>query len=316
MNQIALVKRAFAITRRYRVLWLFGILIALTSGGGSGGSGSNYRFRGDELQRRGITLPPELANFDPGRYLGWIVLCCGLLLILGIAALIVSYVARTALYRMVDQIEATGAAPTWREGFRLGWSHRAFRLFLLELIVGLAFLLVAAIVLGLGFSPLLLTLIGNDLAKGIGIALTVVLGLLIVLLLIAALILLSVLGQFWAREIALRDRGVGEALTSGYALVRGRWKDVGVMWLLLAGIYIGFSIVLLPIALALLAIGGGLGFAVGYGVYAATSAIVPAVLSGLPILLLILGIPLTFIAGLYATFSASAWTLAYREVAV
>lgn len=37
-------------------------------------------------------------------------------------------------------------------------------------------------------------------------------------------------------------------------------------------------------------------------------------LSGLPILLLILGVPLTFISGLYETFSASAWTLAYREV--
>ncbi len=96
MNQTALVKRAFAITRRYRVLWLFGILVALTGGGGGSGSGVNYSFQGDELQRRGITLPPELANFDPSRYIGRIIVCCSLLLILGVAALIVSYVARTA----------------------------------------------------------------------------------------------------------------------------------------------------------------------------------------------------------------------------
>ena len=48
MNQVALVKRAFAITRRYRVLWLFGILVALTSGGGGGGNGANYSFQGDD----------------------------------------------------------------------------------------------------------------------------------------------------------------------------------------------------------------------------------------------------------------------------
>ncbi len=316
MNQVALVKRAFAITRRYRVLWLFGILVALTSGGSGGGSGNglSYSFQDQDLRRWGVTLPPELANLDPGRYIGWIVLCCGLLLILGVAALIVSYVARTALYRSVNQIEATGAPPTWREGFRLGWSQRTFRLFLLELIVGVAFLLAAAVVLGLGFSPLLLLLIGNDVANGIGIALTVVLVLLVVLVLIIAVILLSVLGQFWSREIALRDRSIGEALTAGIALVRGRLKDVGVMWLLLAGIAIGFSIVILPVALALVVIGGGLGFAVGYGVYAATNAIAPAVISGLPILLLLVGVPLTFISGLYETFSSSAWTLAYREV--
>ncbi len=180
--------------------------------------------------------------------------------------------------------------------------------------MGIVFVLSAAVVLGLGFSPLLLLLAGSEVARAIGIALTVILVLLVVLVLVVAVILLSVLGQFWSREIALRDRSIGEALTSGVALVRGRLKDVGVMWLLLAGIGIGFSIVILPVVLALVVIGGGLGFAVGYGVYTATNALVPAVLSGLPILLLILGVPLTFISGLYETFSASAWTLAYREV--
>lgn len=315
MNQVALVKRAFAITRRYRVLWLFGILIALTAGGSGGGNVPNFSSGGQDLRQWGINLPPELANFDPSRYIGWFVLCCGLLLILGIAAAIVRYVASTALYRAVDQIEATGVAPTWREGFRLGWNRRAFRIFVLNLIVGVALLLAMAIMFGVGFSPLLLLLTGSDVAKGIGIALTVILVLLAIITIIIAGIALSVLGEFWAREIALRDRSIGEALTSGYALVRGRLKDVGVMWLLMAGIYIGFSIVLLPVVLALMAIGGGLGFAVGYGVYAATNAILPAVLCGLPIFMLIVGVPLTFISGLYVTFTSSAWTLTYREVA-
>lgn len=318
MNQSALLKRAFAITRRYRALWLFGILVALTTGGGGGsggsGNGTRYNLSDVDLQRWGITIPPQIAHFDPGRNIGWIVACCCGLLLLGLAAVIVQYMARTALYRMVDQIEATGAAPTWRQGFRLGWSNRAFRIFLLELLVGIVVFLIVLVILATAASPLVLLAVGNDVVKGIGVALAVLLLLLAVLLLLIAFIFLYVWGQFWAREIALRDRGIGEALSTGYALVRMRMKDLGVMWLLMAGIGIAFVIVLLPVFLALLAVGGGVGFALGYAVHAATNDILLAALIGVPIGLVILGVPLTIISGLYETFSSSAWTLAYREV--
>ncbi len=233
---------------------------------------------------------------------------------MGIAAIIVNYVARAALYRMVDTIETRGAAPTWRQGFRLGWDRRTFRLFLLELIVGIVTLLGVLVVLAVAASPLLLLLIQNDAARAIGIALTVALGLLALLLLIVAAIGLTLLGQFWSREIVLGDRSVGQALASGYALVRRNLKEVGIMWLLMAGIGIGFAVVMIPIFIIVVLIALGLGGGLGYAVYAATSSVPWAVVAGFPVALVILAVPLTFVGGLYHVFTSSAWTLAYREI--
>ena len=146
MHYTDLIRRAWQITWRYKVLWIFGILLALTgSGGSSGGGGSSSGSGG------GAVPPmPGLPNFDPGLVFAFSALCCCLLLILVIALTILRYVARTALYRGVDQIEATGAAPTWREGFRLGWSNRAFRLWLLDLVVWIPFAIAAFVLLAPG----------------------------------------------------------------------------------------------------------------------------------------------------------------------
>jgi hypothetical protein len=311
MHYIDLIKRAWQITWRYKVLWVFGILLALASGGGgSGGGGSSSGGGGP------ATLPASgPLTFNPQFILAFSALCCCLLLILIIALTIVRYVARTALYRGVDQIEETGAAPTWREGFRLGWSNRAFRLWLLDLIVWIPFAIVVLVLLALGATPLLLLLIDNPVARGIGIAGTIGLELLIIGLLIVAGIILSALGQFWSREIAIADRNLGESITTGYRLVRARLKDVSVMWLLMAAIGLGFGLVMLPIfffvLMLALAVGGGL----GYAMFRLTDSVLWAAIVGLPPFLLIMLVPLTFISGVYLVFKSSTWTLTYREVA-
>ena len=312
MHYIDLIKRAWQITWRYKVLWIFGILLALASGGGGSGGGGSSSGGG-----RGFAVPPMpgLQFLDPGLIFAFSALCCCLLLILVIALTVVRYVARTALYRGVDQIEAAGAAPTWREGFRLGWSNRAFRLWLLDLVVWIPFVLVALVLLALGATPLLLLIIDNPVARGIGIAGTVSLELLIVGLLIIAAILLSALGQFWSREIAITDRNLGESITTGYRLVGGRLKDVSVMWLLMAAIGLGFGLVMLPIFFVVfmlaLAVGGGL----GYALFRLTDSVLWAALVGLPPFLLIMLVPLMLIQGVYLVFESSTWTLTYREVA-
>lgn len=328
MNHSALLKRAFSITKRFRVLWLFGILVALTTGGSSspGSSGSGYNFNEADLRRGNWPdwLPAEqwgqqwgrwVDQFDPSRYVGLFIACCCLLIIFAIVALIVNYVARAALMRSVDQIEATGGAPTWREGFRLGWSNRTFRLWLLELIIGISVALAALLLLALAASPLLLLLTQNDAAQAIGIVLSAILGVLVILILIVAAIALNILGQFWSREIVLGDRSIGAALTAGYADVRRHLKDIGVLWLLMVGIQIAFMIALLPVVLLVLAIAGLLGGGLGYAIYSLADSVLWAIAVGLPIFLMVLAIPLTFISGLYETFKSSTWTLAYREVA-
>ena len=39
MDHVKILKRALDTTWRYRALWIFGIILALTTGGGSGGGG-------------------------------------------------------------------------------------------------------------------------------------------------------------------------------------------------------------------------------------------------------------------------------------
>ncbi len=316
MDQIAIVKRAWTILWRYKVLWIFGILVALTSGGGGGGGGTGYRFDGSDFDRPMYQEWPWLRDvFQPERIVGIVVCCCCLLFLVVIASIIVQYVARAALIRSVDQIEETGHAPTWREGLRLGWTNRSFRLWLLELIVGIVVGIGALVLLLLTAAPLLLLLTDTDAGRIIGIVLAVMLFLVVLLALIVVAIALSVLQEFWSREVLLADRGIGDALTSGYALVRSRLRDVGGMWLVMAGIGVGFFLVMIPIVLAVLALSGGLGAGLGYLVHEATQSVPWAIGVGLPIFLIIMLIPLTLIGGLYAVFKSSAWTLAYREVA-
>ncbi len=312
MHYTDLIKRAWNITWRYKVLWIFGILLALAGGGGgSGGGGSS----GGGSGRAGMPPIPALGQINPGLVFGLVTLCCCLLVIWIIALTIVRYIALTALYRGVDQIEATGAAPTWREGFRLGWNNRAFRLWLLDLVVLIPFVVAAFVLLALGASPLLLLLIDNPVARGIGIALTIGLELLVIGVLIVAGILVSALRQFWSREVAIADRNIGEAIVTGYHLVRTRLKDVGVMWLLMAAIGLGVGIVMVPIFIAVimlaLAVGGGL----GYALFRLTDSVLWAATFGLPPFLLIMLVPLLLIQGIYLVFESSTWTLTYREVA-
>ena len=225
------------------------------------------------------------------------------------------YVARAALYRSVDQIEETGVAPKWREGFRLGWSNRSFRMWLLDLIVGIPFVIAAVLLLMLGATPLLLLAVDSSAAKALGVIATIGLELLILLLIMVAAFALGVLGQFWSREIALADRSVGQALAIGYAMVRRRLKDSALTWLVLFGLGLAYGLASIALVFVLVGIGLAVGLGIGLPLYAMTKSVGWAVALGLLPFLAILAVPLIFVQGLWLTFESSAWTLAYREIA-
>lgn len=309
MNYGALIGRAWRLTWRYKVLWIFGILLALaagggTAGGGGGNGGGAWSVPSTMLGTEGFL--PVLASL--------VLLCCCAFLFLVVAAVIVQYVARTALYRSVDQIEDAGVGPTWREGFRLGWSNRALRMFLLDLIVGVLFVFAATVLMVVGAMPLLLLIIDNDAARVLGVLATIGLESLIILGLVVVGVIISVLSQFWRREIVLADRSVGEAFSGGVALVRRGGGNVGIMWLLLAVIGLGFGLLMAAFAFGLGILAFGTGGGLGYALYALTDSPALAMLVGVPIFLLIIMLPSAIIRGIYLVFDASAWTLVYREV--
>lgn len=313
MDYVSIIKRAAAITWRHKVLWVLGILLALSSGSGSGNP-FTYTFNGDGAGM----LPPGFDRWtmpDPALIAGALLLVCGVGLVLTVVLVIVQYVARTGLYRATDAIAETGVAPTWRAGLRLGWSQRAVRMFLLDLVVGIVVFLAALLLLALGATPLLLLIFDNEVLRVIGIAATVGLEVLVIMLIVVAAIIVSVLQQFWRREIALANRSVGQALTVGTQLARRKVGDVTVFWLLMAAIGLGLGLVLIPVILAAGAAGLVVGGGLGYALYSLTDSVAGAVLVGLPLFLLIVVVPLLVLQGIYLVFEASAWTLVYRDVA-
>ncbi|NIO69211.1 MAG: hypothetical protein GTN71_09300, partial [Anaerolineae bacterium] len=104
MDPIKVLKRAWEITWRYRALWIFGIILALTTAGGGfrgggGGDGIQYDFKGEDF------LDLQMGEVPPTEVISTLIaigvgLAC-VIVILIIAATIARYVAETALIRMV-----------------------------------------------------------------------------------------------------------------------------------------------------------------------------------------------------------------------
>jgi hypothetical protein len=308
MNQIDLIKRGWALTWRFRGLWIFGILLALTSGGGGGGGSG------------GSPAGPRMGSVPGLNGPGWaalasiILLCCCLVLIAIIVAVIVQYVSRAALYRMVDGIETTGAAPSWREGFRLGWTNRTFRMFLLDVLVAIPVVIVILLLIGLTVAPVLLFGNAGGGLRTLGILLTVGLGLVSILIVLIIAVAVSLLRQFWSRLIVIGNASLGQAFAESLSLVWNRLGSVGLLWLLMVGIGLLFFVVTLPLLIALIFIGVAIGGGLGWALYTLTDSVALGVLTGLPLFLAILIIPMSLARGIYLTWETSTWTLAYREV--
>lgn len=353
MDHTKILKRAWHILWSYRVLWIFGIILALTATGGVGTSGTSYSvgsgdfqdgqlrdFSPDQFRRDlddafddfGEELEEAIDDFED--FFGdgirsstvdtIIAIGIGLLIfffLLFIVGRVARYVAEVALIRMVDNYEETGERLTFREGFRLGWSPTAWRLFLIDLVINLPALIVFGLLFVLAFVPLFLWGTGVTSIGVVGTVAAIGFFFVWVLAVIVANTILNLLKLFFRRASAIEKLGVIDSIRRGYRVVREHLKDVGLMWLIMFGINIAWTFVMIPVfllagLLALLV--GGMAFFIfaGLGSLLAGSA-TPWVIAGvlaIPIFLLIFMVPVGFVGGLRETFVSSTWTLSYREV--
>ena len=313
MNHTRVLKRAWHIVWSYRALWVFGFILALTTGGGGGGGGGGGANWGYSLER----IPSNVGNTLVA--IGIVVACLIVLLI--ILGAIARYMAATALIRMVDDHEETGQKHSIRQGFRMGWSRSAFRLFLIDVAVSLPTAVVFILLFALALAPLLLWATDVEAAGVIGTVITVGLFIIVILLAIVVAVILSVLKPFFRRVCVLQQMGVVESIRQGYAMVRHNLKDVGLMWLVTVGLRIGWAILMIPVGLLLVVVSGGLGGVLallaggltGLAFEGAVPWIVAGVV-GIPIFILVLVAPLSFLGGLFEVFLSSTWTLTYREL--
>jgi hypothetical protein len=325
MDHLKVLRRSLEITWRYRVLWVFGILLALTTGGGGGGNGGG----GGGSGNRQLSLPPsggiQAPQIPPQVVSTLIVVGIGLaclILLLIVASLVVRYVAETSLIRMVADHEETGEKRSVRQGLRWGWSRTSLRLFLIELLVMVPLVVGFILLLLVALSPLLLWTTRSQAAGIVGTVATIGLVLLFILLLIAVIAAASLLIHFFRRVCALEEVGVRESIRRGYSLVRRHLKDVIIMWLIMVGLTLGWAILTIVATLILvlvgLVLGGGPALLAGsLAGMASRGGPMPWIVAGavgLPIFLLVLIVPLLFLSGLWQVYKSSVWTLTYREL--
>jgi hypothetical protein len=316
MDHGKVLRRAWHTVWNYRALWVFGFILALTTGGGGGGGGGGSG-TGNWAQYSIERIPPGTG----GMLLAvGIVLAC-LIVLLIIVAAIARYVVETALIRLVDEHEETGQKRSVRQGFRMGWSRSAFRLFLIDLAVGLPTAVVFILLFALALAPLLLWATDVKAVGVIGTVITVGLFIVVILLAIVVALILSVLKPFFRRVCVLQHLGVVESIRQGYAMVRQNLKDVGLMWLITFGLRIGWAILMIPVVLLLLVVSGGVGgvlalLAGGLTGLAFEGAMpwIAAFVVGIPIFILLLVVPLSLLGALFEVFMSSTWTLTYREL--
>ena len=239
------------------------------------------------------------------------------------------YVSEAALIRMVGEYEDTGERRSVRHGLRWGFSRTAWRFLFIDLLIDIPVIVAFVLLFALALGPLAFglgslaasTLIAGSLISGglfaAGIGLAIVTG-----------TLLTVLKRFFRQACALEDLGVTASIRRGWSVVRRKPVDVLVVWLIMLGITLGWGLVialsflvLFPLLMVFMVIGGVAGALPAYLVYLLASLVmegaVPillAVLVGLPIFILVMLAPWWCLGGLMEVFTSSVWTLTYREL--
>jgi hypothetical protein len=273
MDPVKILKRAWHILWSYRALWVFGLILALTAAGSSGGNGSNRTQYNLDSSDQGFEAPlPENWREEIGKFFAeagmalekvieeglpalgisqgelsaliWLgAIFILIMFVVGIVMAIARYVSETAVIKMVDEYEATDTKMTVRDGFRIGWSRTSWRLFLINLIVHIPAFVLLAVLLVAGFIVYGMVSSGNETLAVTGIV--GLIGVVVMVIFVVAIIsiILMLLRQFFWRVCALEDVGVGESLRRGFALVRENWKEVGLMWLIMIGLGIAWLIV-------------------------------------------------------------------------
>jgi hypothetical protein len=344
MKHKDILKRAWQILWDYKALWIFGFILAITTASGSSSNAANSASNSNQNQSTmeeswgeswdeswnedWKEAEQEFERFfeeiNPAEILtaavSLAVLFGCMIVFIIIVVVIFRYMSETALIRMVDHYEDAGEKLSIRQGFRLGFSRTAVKVFLVDLVINLPLLVIGIAYVFLVMMPLLLLLTENDMAGVVGVVTAI--GLFFIGIFLAFIIFtaISVLKHFFRRAVAIEGMGVFEAIGHGFQLVRKNLVDIGLMWLITIGINLGFSIILIPITLIMLIIsavfGGVVGLAVGGLMAMITEGALPiivGVMAGVPIFFIMMIVPLGLLDGLREIFMSTTWTLTYRE---
>jgi hypothetical protein len=356
MDNMKILKRAWYILWNYRTLWIFGLILALTVCGtanfGPGSKGSSQNNHTNNVQG---SIPWDSQTFqDPQKFLdtiektgsqladtvisqhevkaliGFVVAFIALMLLVGVGMTILRYVSESAVIQMVDGFEARSEKLTIKQGFQLGWSPTAWRLFLIDLLIGFVPGLIMILLLGLTGWGAYSFFISDPSNSTVIVTIAVLAGFIFLFLLISVFFFLVVgmLRHFIIRACTIEKLGVWASVRRGFYIALKNWKSVVLFWLVMLGLGIAWwiislllVIVLIPLLVGTVVIGALVGSIPGLVIGLISSIfltgywpIVVGVVFGFPIFILVAVLPLLFIQGFAQVFRYTSWTLVFREL--
>lgn len=287
MNYGDILSRAWQITWNHKILWIFGILAALGSGGGGGGG------VGGDLRANTRGLPPDIQRQFERPEVTLFVLCIVLVaIIIALVLFVLSIIGRGGLIGGIRAAEDRGSVSfeeAWSIGVHYFWRMLGIVLLtilpvLVIALFGLFTSVVAALTFGLGALCLLPLLC----------------------LLILALIPLGILAHFAQFAVVLEDLGVVDAFRRSWEVLKANLGPIIIVGLIL--IVIGFIAGLILVAPFFAIVFPTLFFAF----LGRDGVSVPVIALGGAAILCYLPIAIV-LSGILQTWTTSVWTLAYRQ---
>jgi hypothetical protein len=355
MNTTKIFQDSWSLMLRYRALWIFGVILALTTI--SFGSALWLRNNREDQNRTlvnweisakdqawikenfGLDLPLSYKltlddlrlNLDESSLTGpeklnlvikILIVSFLVLAVLLVVNLTLRYTAETALIRMVNDHYDGHETYSARQGWRLGFSKAALKLFLIDLLVYPLLFLLSTLIFVPAMLPVLIAISGTP----AGITIGILLMLLLTLVSASALIVMWIAGlvtlKLAYRACCLEGLDVFAAIWRGFHLMRSQLRGVGLTAFVVAGLDLAYPLLAIPAGL-LLAAGGvlagsilalTLGALLALVLAKATAWTIAVIVGGILFIVAVFG-PLAWMGGLREVFKSSAWTLTFREAA-
>jgi len=355
MNSAKIFRDSWNLTLRYRALWIFGVILALTtiSFGSALWLRDNredqnrtlvnweisardqawikenfgldlplrYQLTRDDLRRRLDTSSlsgPERLDFA----IKVLVISILIFTLLLVVTLTLRYTSEAALIRMVNDQQDGRETYSARQGWKLAFSKAALKLFLIDLLVYPLLFLLSTLIFLPAMLPVLIAISGTPAGISIGILLMLTLSLVSAAALFVMWVATLVSLKLAYRACCLEGLDVFAAIWRGFRLMRAQLGAVGLTAFVVAGLDLAYPLLVIPAMLLLAAggvlLGGTLALVLGALlalVLAKASAWTIAVIAGGVLFIVVVFVPLAWLGGLREVFKSSAWTLTFREIA-
>ncbi|MDD3887817.1 MAG: hypothetical protein PHN19_03505 [Patescibacteria group bacterium] len=296
MDYIKLVKRSLILTWKYKFLWIFGLFIALVSGGT--GMNSSYDFGNSTKNTKelGFENVQNWISSDINQYLFWIIIILIALFVIFLALWILSVISQSALIGCADKLDK-GEKTSVKDGITIGKKY-FWRIFGISLLFG-ATIFLSFIILGV---PVFLLFYFQLFGRA------VLLLMLALLIFVPEAIFLSLIMNYAVRAIVLKDNKIIESIKTAYKLLINNFWQTIVVTLIYIGINIAVSIVIF-IAIFLLAVPVIV-------LILLTKALLGSIVFWICVcLVVLLMIALTLLMKtLLITFKYNLWTLTFKEL--